>query len=63
MQVKEVIEDARMKRGISTAELSRRTGIKYQNLWASLNGERSIPAPEFVMLCKELDLSVEDFQS
>ena len=61
MQVKEVIEQARVEKGWSTAELARRSGIKYQNLWASLKGGRGIPANEFVELCRQLDLGVEDF--
>lgn len=61
MQVYEVIEKKRDEVGISTAELARRTGIEYQNLWVSLKGDRRIPAPEFVELCKQLNLNIEDF--
>ena len=61
-QVKEVIEQARKEKGWTKTELANRTGIKYQNLWASLNGKRTIPASEFVELCGALDLSIDDFQ-
>ena len=63
MPVKEVIEQARVEKGWSTAELARRSGIKYQNLWASLKGDRGIPASELIVLCKQLDLEVGDFDS
>lgn len=61
MGVVETIERTRTERGMSVAELSRRTGIEYENLRVSLKGERKIPAPEFVKLCRQLDLEVEDF--
>lgn len=61
MGVVETIERTRTERGMSVAELSRRTGIEYENLRVSLKGERKIPAPEFVKLCRQLDLRVEDF--
>ena len=62
MQVAEVVEKARKDKGWSTAELARRTGIEYQSLWQSLNGERRIPANEFVELCMQLGLGIEDFK-
>lgn len=61
MTVLEVIQNAKTSRGISTAELSRRTNIKYEALRVSLNGERGITAPELVSLCRELELDVDDF--
>ena len=59
--VKEVIIAKQSEKGWTTAELSRRSGVNYQNLWASLKGKRNIPAPEFVSLCKVLELDVCDF--
>ncbi len=59
--VKDVIIAKQTEKGWTTAELSRRSGVGYQNLWASLKGTRSIPAPEFVSLCKVLELDVCDF--
>lgn len=61
MQVNEVIEKARVERGMPVAELARRTGIEYENLRVSLKGDRKLPAPEFVQLCKVLDMGIEDF--
>lgn len=60
-EVIEVIEDARVEKGWTKAELARRSGILYDNLWASLKGYRKIPANEFIELCTTLDLGVEDF--
>ena len=61
MTVLEVIKKAQEERGISVAELARRTGITYENLRVSLHGNRKITAPEFVGLCRELNLDVDDF--
>ena len=61
MEVATVIKESQEKRGISTAELSRRTGIEYEALRTSLNGNRGITAGEFVSLCRELGLDVDDF--
>lgn len=61
MTIAEVIRKASDERGISDAELSRRTGIEYQRLNNSLKGKRGITAPELVSLCRELDLSIDDF--
>lgn len=61
MTVLEVIQKARDERGITDAELSRRTGIEYQSLNNALKGKRGITGPELVSLCKELNLSISDF--
>ena len=61
MTVLEVIKKAQTERGISVAELSRRTNIPYENLRVSLKGDRKITAPELVSLCRELNLDVADF--
>lgn len=61
MTVLDVIKTAQSERGINTAELSRRTGIKYEALRTSLEGTRGITAPELVSLCKELHLDIDDF--
>lgn len=61
MAVYEVIKEAQTKRGISTAELARRTNISYEALRVSLKGDRGITAPELVALCRELELDVGDF--
>lgn len=61
MTILEVIKATQEERGISVAELSRRTKIEYQSLWLSLNGGRRITALEFVRLCRELKLDIDDF--
>ena len=52
---------AQEERGISVAELARRTNISYEALRVSLKGKRGITAPELVSLCRELNLDVDDF--
>lgn len=61
MTVLDVIREARDKRGITTAELARRTNIDYEALRVSLKGKRGITGPELISLCRELDLDVDDF--
>ena len=62
MTVLDVIKAAQNERGINTAELARRTGMKYEALRTSLEGTRGITAPELVSLCKELHLDIGDFE-
>ena len=62
MKAATVIKDAQTRRGIPTSELSRRTGIEYEALRNALNGNRNITAEEFVNLCVELELDMEDFK-
>ena len=61
MTVLDVVRNAQEKRGITVAELARRTGIKYESLRVSLDGKRNITGPELVSLCKELELDISDF--
>lgn len=61
MAVSEVIEQRREEYGMPIAELARRTGIDYQQLWMSLGGKRGITAGELVAICRVLGLSLEDF--
>ena len=63
MAVLDVVRNAQEKRGITVAELSRRTGIKYESLRTSLDGKRNITGPELVSLCKELELDISDFDT
>lgn len=63
MKAYEVIDAEAQRRGIPCAELSRRTGIDRELLLRSLLGTRKIGADEFVELCRELDLSMSNFQS
>lgn len=61
MEINATIREAKERRGISVAELSRRTGIEYEALRNSIEGKRGITAAEFVSLCHELELDLEDF--
>ena len=63
MTVLDVVRNAQERRGITVAELSRRTGIKYESLRVSLDGKRNITGPELVSLCKELELDISDFDT
>lgn len=49
------------RRGMSVAELSRRSGIKHELLRRSLCGDRRLQADEFIALCAELGLRLDDF--
>lgn len=61
MNITKVINERIRERGISISELSRRAGIKDELLRRSLSGTRSVKADEFIELCKELSLDIEDF--
>lgn len=56
MEPYETIAKSIIKRGITKAELARRTKINDELLRRSLIGKRKLPAPEFIALCRELDL-------
>lgn len=51
------------ERGISIAELARRTGINDDRLRRVLKGKRTMKASEFISLCLELEISISDFHS
>lgn len=57
----ETINSRKAERGISLAELSRRTGIDYEALRVSLTGGRNLRATEFIDICRELRLEISDF--
>lgn len=61
MEVFEVLQNRRQKVGISVAELSRRTGIRYEQLRTSLEGTRGMTGAELVLLSRELGLGIHDF--
>ena len=63
MTINEVISERQKKRGIPVSKLAERTGIDYEALRVSLKGNRKISAYEFVALCKELELTLADFDS
>ena len=62
MKAYEVISSSVQRRGITNAELARRVGMDQELLRRSLSGERKIAADEFVALCEELELSLDDFK-
>jgi transcriptional regulator with XRE-family HTH domain len=62
MQLCEVLKNKAEKRGIPIAELARRAGgINPDLLSKALRGKREPRATEFINLCRELELSLEDF--
>lgn len=63
MKAYEVISSSVQRRGITCAELARRVGMDQELLRRSLSGERKIAADEFVALCGELELSLDDFKA
>ena len=62
MKVNEAVRKKKEERGIPVSELSRRTGIGYEALRTSLECNRNITATELLMLCKELDMTLADFE-
>lgn len=60
--VNEILSERRRDRGIPVSELSRRTGIGYEALRTSLEGNRGITACELLKLCDELEMRLEDFE-
>lgn len=56
-----IIERAREERGMSIAELSRRSLIERKRLWYILHGERILRADEFVRLCIVMNLGFKYF--
>lgn len=61
MKAYEIINQRVNERGIPVAELARRTGTNSELLRRSLNGDRKLNIDEFLPLCKELGLSLDDF--
>lgn len=55
------LEDARIERGISVAELARRIGISGKRLWYVLNGQRELRVDEFLRLCIALNIDPRGF--
>lgn len=61
MHANEIIAHKRDERGMTIAELSRRTGIDYESLRVSLAGNRKLTGDELVSLCRVLNLDLADF--
>ncbi len=53
------MEEARDARGISVAELARRSSIDRKRLWYILDGQRQMRADEFVRLCAVMGLDMK----
>lgn len=56
-----VINERIGKRGISCTKLASRIGMDKELLRRSLNGTRNLQVSELLSLCRELDLTLEDF--
>lgn len=63
METTKVLNKRIKERGITIRELSRRVGMNDELLRRSLAGTRGIRADEFISLCKELSLDIEDFSA
>lgn len=61
MSIGTVLESRRVKRGISYAELARRTFINEDMVSRFCNGSSMPKGTQLIRLCKELDLDIEDF--
>ena len=51
----------RLERGMSVAELDRRTGIDTKRLWYILDGQREMRVDEFLKLCITLRMDPRSF--
>lgn len=61
MDITNVLNARIKERGITVSELSRRIGMNDELLRRSLAGTRNVKADEFIGLCRELSLDIEDF--
>lgn len=57
----QAIETRRRERGISIAELARRTNIDKKRLWYILDGQREMRVEEFLKLCVVLKMDPRSF--
>ena len=60
-QVTLLLEEARIIRGISVAELARRINVDRKRFWYVLNGQREIRVDEFLKLCIVLGIDPKRF--
>lgn len=63
MNANEVIRDYIEDHGMKQNFVAERAGIPPELFRRSLNGERKIPADEFVAICSVLSLDIGDFKS
>ena len=61
LNVIDVLNERINERGIPVSELSRRVAMNDELLRRSLTGNRNLKAVEFVAICKELELDIDDF--
>ena len=61
LQVVVLLENVRKNRGISVAELARRSVIDRKRLWYILNGQREMRVDEFLKLCIAVKLDPRSF--
>ncbi|WP_035023062.1 helix-turn-helix domain-containing protein [Adlercreutzia mucosicola] len=56
-----IIDRMRLERGMSVAELGRRTDIDKKRLWYILDGQREMRVEEFLKLCIALKIDPRSF--
>lgn len=61
MKAYEVIAQRMDDRAINRTALARKIGMKSELLRRSVSGDRKLTADEFIVLCRELDLTLDDF--
>lgn len=61
MNISEVISKRRRERGISYAELSRRTRINEDMVSRFCNGKSMPKGDQLIRICAELELDIDDF--
>lgn len=61
MDIGATLENRRNERGISYAELSRRTKVNEEMLSRFCRGISMPKADQLIVICRELDLDVDDF--
>lgn len=60
MKAKNMIKESIHRRGMTLAELSRRTGIPYHRVRKAVEGDSRIMANDFLLYCKVLDIEVRE---
>ena len=62
MSANEVIKNHITNHGMKQNFVAERAGIPPELFRRSLNGERKIPADEFIAICNVLSLDIQDFE-
>ncbi len=63
MEISKTLEQRKNERGISYAELARRTGINVDMVSRFCKGTSKPNGEQLIRLCIELDLEIEDFRA